>query len=333
MKNRGLLTLLSCISFVFLLGALPSESMCADRFVMYWASMLPKTARETMDFQKMFDKVNEKAKGQLLINFRGGPEVIGQLDLAAAVQKGVVDLAMVPATFYEGIVPGISAVMLTELTPQEERKPGGAYYYIDELHNKYNMKYLGRAAPSKDPFFYTFLKKKVATKEDFVGLRIGCASAARPAAIAWGASVTPVKISDNYTAMERGLVEGIAGCALDVWVSLAGQEVSKYVIDHPFFQSPTLAIMNLNSWRKLPKSLQDLLTQEMVQHEKVNTDLEQKRREDARQKMISAKNEFYKFPQPMADWYISTAYKACWEYEQSRFPEITAKFKELLTKK
>jgi TRAP-type transport system periplasmic protein len=300
---------------------------------MYWASMLAKTAQETMDFQKMFDKVNERAKGQLVINFRGGPEVIGQFDLGSAVQKGVVDLAMVPATFYEGIVPGITAVMLTELTPQEERKPGGVYYYIDEIHNKYNLKYLGRGAPSKEPFFYTYLKKKVLTQKDFVGLRIGCASAARPAAIAWGASVTPVKISDNYTAMERGLVDGIAGCALDVWVSLAGQEVSKYVIDHPFFYSPTLALVNLNSWKKLPKNLQDLLTEEMMDHEKENMILEQKRRDNARQKMNNAKIEFLKFPQPIAEWYISTAYKACWDYQQSRFPEVTAKFKELLTRK
>ena len=60
--------------------------------------------------------------------------------------------------------------------------------------------------------------------------------------------------------------------------------------------------------------------------------MNEKRRGEARQKMINAKIEFYKLSPPVADWFISTAYKAAWDYQQSRFPEVTAKLRELLTK-
>ena len=334
MVGKRLIVVLSCVSFFLFAEALPARVFCADQITLNWASMLPKTASETVALQKFFfDKVNEKAKGQLLINFRGGPEVIGQFDLGAAVQKGVIDIAMVSVGFYEALVPGNGAAMLSELTPQEERKPGGAYSYLDEMHQKAGMKYLGRTAPSKDRFFFTYLNKKIKTQKDFSGFRIGCSAGSRAAVEGWGASVTNVKITDYYSAMERSLVDAISGCPLDVWVSLGAQEVTKYVIDHPYYVSTAVAIMNLNSWNKLPKDLQSLLTESMIEYEKEKIGVEEKSREEARQKMIRAKVEFYKLSPPVAEWYVSTAYKAAWDYQQKRFPEVTSKLKELLTKK
>ena len=335
MERKRLPMVLGFILFVLLMtGALPSKGMCAERITLNWASMLPKTSTETIAIQKMFfDKVNEKAKGQLVINYRGGPEVIGQFDLGAAVQKGIVDVVTVSVGFYEALVPGNGAAMLSELTPQDERKTGGAYYYLDEMHQKAGIKYLGRAAPSKDPFFFTYLNKKVTTQKDFSGLRIGCSTGSRSAAEGWGASVTNVKITDYYNAMERSLTDAISGCPLDVWASLGAHEVTKYVIDHPYYVSTALAIMNLNAWKKLPKNLQDLLMETMVEYEKEKVGVEQRNREEARQKMVNAKIEFYKLSPPVAEWYVSTAYKAAWDYQQKRFPEVTGKLKELLTKK
>jgi TRAP-type C4-dicarboxylate transport system substrate-binding protein len=334
MRSKRLLTALTCISFIFLAGVLPSRVFCADQIVLNWAGMQAKTASETVALQKLFfDKVNEKAKGQMVINYRGGPEVIGQFDLGSAVQKGVIDIAMVSVGFYEALVPGNGAAMLSELTPQEERKSGGAYYYLDEIHQKAGMKYLGRSAPSNDRFFFTYVNKKVTTQKDFTGLRIGTGTGARAAVEGWGATVTNVKITDYFNAMERGLVDATAGCPLDIWVSLGAHEVTKYVIDHPYYVSTAVAIMNLNSWNKLPKNLQNLLTETMIEYEKEKIGVEQKSREEARQKMINAKIEFYKLSPAVAEWYVSTAYKAAWDYQQKRFPEVTTKFRELLTKK
>jgi TRAP-type C4-dicarboxylate transport system substrate-binding protein len=334
MRSKRLLTVLSCISFILLAGFLPAKVFCADPIVLNWASMLPRTNTEAIAFQKLFaDKVNEKAKGQLVINYRGGPDVIGQFDLGSAVQKGIIEIAMVSVGFYEALVPGNGAAMLSEITPQEERKPGGAFSYLDEMHGKAGMKYLGRAAPSKDKFFFVFTRKKVTTQKDFQGFRIGCSTGSRSAVEGWGATVTNVKISDYYNAMERGLVDAIAGVPLDVWVSLGAHEVTKYVIDHPYYVSTAVAIMNLSSWKKLPQNLQDLITDAMVEFEKEKVVLEQKSREEARQKMISSKIEFYKLDSQVADWFVKTAYSAAWDYQQKRFPDVTPRLKELLTRK
>ncbi len=318
---------------VVFLGAVPPGAICAERINLNWAGFAPKTSPETIDFQELFvDKVNDKAKGELFINYRGGPETIQAYDLGMAVQRGVVDIATTPVGYYEPLVPGIGAAMLTSLTPQEERKPGGAYYYLLELHNQKGFYYLGRGSPSKEPFFFTHLNKKVETQKDFVGLRIGCATAARAASLAWGATVSPTQIPDYYNAMERNLVEAISGCPLDTYVAVGAHEVTKYVIDHPYYASTVSVYMNLNSWNKLPKRFQDLIIESMIQYEKEKLPKEGERRAAARQKMIASKVQFYKLTPSVAEWYLKTAYDAAWEYQQKKFPDVTPKLRALMSK-
>ena len=333
MKTKRFLVVVSFMFFILTMGALPPGAICTEQIVLNWAGFLPKTVSENIDFQVLFvDKVNQMAKGELVINYRGGPETISQFDLGMAVQKGVIDLAFAPVGFYEPLAPGIGAAMLSELTPQEERKPGGAYYYLLELHKKGGLYYLGRGAPSKEPFFFVYLKKRVETQKDFAGLRIGTGTGALAACQAWGASVSPVKTAEFYNAMERNLVEGVAGFPLDVCLTLGVHEVTKYIIDHPFYVSTASVFMNLNSWNKLSNKLQNLITDSMTEYEKHKLETEGKRRSEARQKIIASKVEFYKLSPAVADWYIKTAYSAAWEYQQKRFPEATSKLRELILK-
>src|SRR4030042_4273729 len=132
----------SSLSIVLLLLAQPVVAQQpaktpAKPIKLTWLSFVPKTNVLVPNFQKMFvDRVNERAKGELIIDFRGGPEVIEAFDQGKAIQQGIVDIALPPVGFYEAIAPGIGGAMLTELTPTEERRPGGGYDYLLELHKK-----------------------------------------------------------------------------------------------------------------------------------------------------------------------------------------------------
>ena len=313
MKRQALVVVLGFVSFMFLAGMLPSKVSCAGPIELNWVSVLPKNNPETKAFQKFFvDRVNELAKGELFIKYRGGPEVMAPPNIAPGVKKGVVDIATIFVGFYEAIVPGIAAAMLTELTPYEERKPGGAYDFMLEHHKKHGLMYLGRQAPSVENFFYCILNKRVEKPQDFAKLKIGSATAARPAAKAWGASVVPIKPSDYYTAMERNLVDGVASCPLLTWAAQGCEEVSKYVIDHPYYKSTAMSIMNLKSWNRLPKHLQNLMNQVMIAYPRFK--MENHTNEDARArvKILDAGVEFYRLSPETAEWFLGTANKAAW---------------------
>jgi TRAP-type C4-dicarboxylate transport system substrate-binding protein len=342
MKQKKSITLFGSIGLILVVlltsgsyvPAYANPATVSKPIQLKWVSFRPSTHKGVISIRKLFvDPINEQAKGQLAIDWKGGPDVMAPRDIGLAVKNGIIDIGSIYVGAYEALVPGVGAAILTQLTPEEERKPGGAYDFLQSLHEKAGLYYLGRAEPMKQPFFYTWLRdKRLETKEDFVGVKIGSATAARAAVEGWGATVVTVSIPENYSALERGLVKGVAGQPLRGAVGFGWYERTKYVIDHPYYQSSVVLIMNLNTWKRLPANLQKLITKCMIQGEK-DSMVEQGETEIALRKKISDSGvEFYKLSPDVADWYIKTAYDSAWQYQQKRFPEVTPKLKELLSK-
>jgi TRAP-type C4-dicarboxylate transport system substrate-binding protein len=334
MNKKKILISLTCMSIILTLLVFPVQAQKSKPVQLSWISFVPKTNVLTKNFQAMFiDKVNEKAKGELFIKFRGGPEVIGAFDQGKAVAQGIVDIAVPPVGFYEAIAPGIGGAMLTQITPDEERRPGGAFDYLVELHSKGGLMYLGKATYTSKPYFYVFSNKRVDKPEDFKGVKIGSATVTRAAVKAWGATLVSVRMPDYYTSMERGLVDALASSPISAWYSQGVHEVTKYCIDHPYYQSTATAIMNLKKWNSLPDHLKKIIMDAMIQYEKDYPKVYQKDRARLKKKGQEAGVTFYKLEPSVAKWFIETAYKAAWDYQMERFPKETPKLKELLSKK
>lgn len=111
-----------------------------------------------------------------------------------------------------------------------------------------------------DPNFQFLLRdKKVKKPSDFKGLRIRCGGFADEALKVWGAIPVSLKHSDMYEAMHRGVVDSIvfpvgAGKAFKL------EEVIKYVYKCEFFSYHLHLAMNLDTWKRLPKDMQDAVT-------------------------------------------------------------------------
>jgi len=244
----------------------------------------------------------------------------------------VVDMSYVAASFYKGFVPGSEVLRLGKFTPQEERQRS-TYDFMSEEHKKAGLFLLGRPEPMTGAFFYTWLRtKRLETPKDFVGVKIGSATSARAAVTAWGATQVTVAVPENYSALERGLVDGIAGQPLRGAVGFGWFELAKYIIDHPYYQSTVILIMNLNSWSRLPEHLQKLMMKRMVQAESDSMVKQTQTELGLKKKLAGSKVEFYKLSPDVAKWYLKTAYDSAWQYQQQRFPEVTPRLKELLSK-
>lgn len=325
--------LFSLMSLFPILGPFKAEGASKER-ELKWVSFRPETHQGVIGIRKNFiDPINNAAKGQLKIVWKGGPDTMAPMDVGLAVQRGTIDIGSIYVGAYEAVVPGIGATMLTQLTPEEERRPGGVYDYVQSLHQKAGLYFIGRPDAMHNGYFYTWLRnKKLQKKEDFKGTQIGSATAARGAVIAWGSTNVTVAIPENYSALEKGMVQGIAGQPLAGAVGFGWYEKCKYVIDHPYYQSTVVMIMNRKTWDSLSPSLQQLITKHVIAGEKSAMEEQEKVVKGLREKVVGAGVEFYKLAPDVEDWYIKTAYEAAWEYQQKRFPEVTPKLKELMSK-
>ncbi len=336
-KMKHMIAVVGCLIFTLaLMGAHPalaqSKAEKVKPIVINWAAFIPASHPEIIGFNKGFvKKAVELSKGRLSFKFRGGPETIATIDLPKATQSGIVDFSINLAGVAETVCPGVGATILSRISVAEERK-NGTYAYMDELCNKGGLHYLGRLTPANDlQFFNLFLNKKVEKPEDFKGLRIGTATAARALTEGWGAAPVNLNMTDYYTAMERKTVDGVSGSTLTNWVNSGCQAVTKYMALPGYLQSSGFVVMNLKTWNKLPPDLQKAITDAMIYSEKTNADIWLKDKGKSTQKLRDAKVEIYNLPPDTAKWLVETAYAASWDFQQKRFPDVTPKLKRLLS--
>lgn len=297
-----------------------------------WVGFRPETHQGVVTIdEKFFAPIEEMSNGELTIEWMGGPDTMDPSDVGRAVQRGTIDVASIYVGAYEAVVPGVGGLMLSELSAIEERE-GEAFEFISALHEEEGIKYLGRPDAQEESFFYTWLRgDKLETKEDFQNAEIGSAAGARAAVLGWEATHTTVAVPENYTAMERGIADGIAGQPMQGAVSGGWHELTNYVIDHPYYQSTVVMLMNLDSWNQLPEHLQDIVMEAIKEGEKEVMNHRAELNLELREQIEDVGAEFYELSPDVAEWYVDTAYSAGWEYQMERFPEVTPELKELLS--
>jgi len=282
-------------------------------------------------FKRMFiDKVHERAKGELVINVRGGPEVIRSFDLGVAVQKGTIDMATIPAAFFESLVPGADSTKLSIYTAWEERE-NGIYEYIRDMYKKAGFYYLGRGEATKSEYFMLGLNKKVEKPEDFRKLKLGGSTAFHGLYKRLGAKVTTLAIPEYHSALERKVVDGVA-TGVGVFVTAGLFDIMPYAVGHRFYRSTVAVPINLNTWNKLPKHLQELLTECMAQYEKDYYVFDEKW-SSSKIKAAEAKGlKLLYFPPDMANWFLESANEGSWDYAMERFPgDVIPKLRARIT--
>jgi TRAP-type C4-dicarboxylate transport system substrate-binding protein len=295
-------------------------------------AFMPIKAFDVMEFKQLFiDRINERAKGELIIILRGGPEIVPSYEQALAVQKGTIQLGTIPSAFFGNIVPGADATRLSEVTPFEERA-NGADELIRKQFEKSGFYYLGRKEHQDSAFFYMFLNKKVEKPADFRGLKIGGSPSFHAFIRGLGATVVGVTPAEYYSAMERGVVDGLC-TMMSAWAVTGLTEATKYVIDHPFYVPTPLVVVNLGTWQKIPAHLQDLMKEALIETQRAWPQLVRNLNAGIRKKTEAAGVKYVKFLPKDAQWYLDTAYNEAWKEAEKDVPgDFIPKLKELIRK-
>jgi TRAP-type C4-dicarboxylate transport system substrate-binding protein len=319
------------LALVFLLT--PIFEANAKPITLRWVSFLPGPHPSTKIYKIFTDKVNEMANGELVMKFAGGPEVIKSMDLAMSVKQGVVDMGHLPATYYEGLVPGAGIIELSALTPQGERD-SGAMDILREMHAKAGLFPVGRGVCQNQRQFHVVLKERVSSLKDLSGKVLG-ASGMLFSGVAKGFNMgfTLIPLPDSYTAMQRGVVDGYT-MPFNTFIGFGVYEVAKYVIHHPFFYADTLTIINLKKWNSLPKRLQKVILDAQAATESLRGKEEREKIYWDRPLKILKKAgvELIEFSPSDAEMYVNTIYRIETERQLKMAPTYGPKLLKALSK-
>ncbi len=254
--------------------------------------------------------VNEKLKGKVTVNYVGGPEVVAPNQQFQALKNGVVDVLLGAAAYYRTEVPMAWAVQFVEKTPPELRKTGW-YDVMRKIHlDQGGVIYLANTAAGGGAF-RIYMARKI-DKPDFKGLKIRVSPVYTPLVSALGGAPISMAPGEIFTGLERKVVDGFGWTYTGI-DTLGLHEVSKFVIDHPFYSLDTVILVNKGVWDKLSPELQKALGEIAEETERRHAAYMQAslKKEDEKLKKLGI--QFIKFSPADAERYVRTAYDAGWK--------------------
>ncbi|MBI2854559.1 MAG: TRAP transporter substrate-binding protein DctP [Chloroflexi bacterium] len=310
----------------------PPSSTAAQKVTLKYIAYFADTPPSNIAYRMLISKVNEKSKGALTIVFAGGPESFPATEAATAISKGSIDMGDVLNSMLGGMIPGLATINYQEISYEKFRAT--ALSYIQGLLAGKNLYFIGHAKPVVPMTSSTMHVNKAVTKpEDVSGLKLAAPSPALfPFYQALGATAQTVALTEYFTAIERKVVDGYT-LSTENLPSFGLDKVTKTSIDHPFMTSPSSTLINLSTWNKLSKELQDIIVQSAMEVEKEYPAIFKKAVEDAQVKMKASGMQIIKYSAADEKKWYDTFREATWAAEIKRAPEVATKMKELMTAK
>ena len=318
-------------ALVLLVGAsslAASMPVAAQEVTLRMVSAFAENSYYVTLLNKWIAKVNAEGKGNVQINFIGGPKAIPTFEVGNAVKTGVVDLGLSTGAFYTNVMPESDFLKLTQIPIAEQRK-SGAFAAINEVWNKKaNMAYLGRMVESQP--FHVYLTKKV-DKPDLAGLKIRITPVYRDFFQALGANVVTTPPGEVYTALERGVVDGY-GWPIGGIFDLNWQEKTRFRIDPGFYDAEVSIIMNLDKFKGLNPKQRAYLEKQVLALEAQNPAVWSAYAKEETARQDKAGIQSIKFDAAGTKKYVDMAYDAGWATAMKANPEFAKKLKTLTSK-
>ena len=226
------------------------------------STALHETHDQSTAFFDTFVAEMKKDESLVKLKYIGGPEVTPNRKQGPAMARGLIDIVMSPTTYYANVVPEARLTGISNVSPREWRENGGYDLLAKVWAEKLNAILLGWGNFYGYNQFFIWLKDEPkpskVTGLDLKGLKMRTTPLYTPFFKAMGATTKNISPAEVYTALERGVVDGLAwpegGVTVRGW-----QRFIKFRVGPGFFRSTTMATMNKDKFEKLPKKAQEQL--------------------------------------------------------------------------
>lgn len=280
-------------------------------------------------------EVERLSKGSVKIDVFPAGQLYAEADVLAAMQRGEVDMASVPA--WSTVEPAVLVLDLPfEFTTWDEfhaALDGPMGKLLIDAYASHDIKHLFFQDNTTIDLVGTN-KHIVKVPTDLAGLRMRTISEAFSQAITlWGAAPTEMSGADTYAAVQRGTVDGlISGVS---FISRKWYEVTPYISQLPFSFRTNALQMNLDKWNSLAPDQQAAITQAAATALAANRIETPKTNVDAyNQLKTTLAQEFYvATPDEIAPWKGATFTAAMHAWYVTQSPTLGQKILDALAAK
>lgn len=283
-------------------------------------------------FETFFKKMAED-ESEVKLKYIGGPEVTPNRKQGSAMKRGLIDIVMSPTTYYSNLLPEARLTGISNVSPREWRKNGGYDIFAKAFAKRMNAVVLGWGNFYTTEQFSIWLldepKLSKKTGLDLTGKKMRSTALYTPFFKAMGAIPKTISPAEVYTALERGVVSGLAwpegGVAFRGW-----QRYIKYRIFPGFFRSTTMATMNKDKFDNLSRKAQAQILAAGLHYENASGAILKEKARIDNEKIRAAGVQDYHLEGEYATAYIKTILGAKWA-DVAKY-EYVVPFEELKSK-
>ena len=306
------------------LFALAANAAGAQEVTLRAVTSFAEKTQFSKNFERFIDRVNETGKGQVKINYIGGPRAMPPFEVGNAVRTKVVDIANVTGAFYTNLMPEADGLKLIG-KPMSEQRNNGTWAYINELHNKkLNSYFLARQFHNVP--FHIYLNKKP-DKLDFTGLKIRVTPVYKDIVEALGGTAITTAPGEVYTALERGVVDGY-GWPVSGIFDLGWEKVTKFRLEPPFYRVEVNVLVNLDVWNGLTAAQKKVLSDAALWLEGLDTENVALIKAE-RDRQTGAGIQPIDFGPAEAKKFLDQANDVAWQSVIKRAPDTAPKLRQL----
>jgi TRAP-type C4-dicarboxylate transport system substrate-binding protein len=202
-------------------------------------------------------KVEKRTQGKVLIQTYPGGTLLKAKGMMDGVIAGTADIGCLCMAYQPGRFPITNAVSLPLGLPNSRV----ASLILWELYKKYRPVSFAKVkvltmfttAPSN-----IMSKIPIRTLEDIKGVPLRASGGAAQILKAWGANRVGMPMPETPEALQKGVVKGLFS-SLEVLKDMKFAELCKYVTITNTAVYPFAVVMNMDSWNRLPKDVQQVM--------------------------------------------------------------------------
>lgn len=223
----------------------------------------PNHIVQTMIFEPWAKKIEEMTEGRVKVTMFSGGALGKAADHYTLAEEGIADIAYALQDYTPGRFPLTTVFELPFMIPSAEKTSVAMWKTFEEFpefQEEYSkVKLLALFCHTQGHF--NTVKKPIRSLEDFQGMKFRTASPLVTKALkAFGAVPVTMPISESYTALERGVVDGTV---LD-WDGLHVfklAELLKFCTETDFYTMTMMIVMNKKKYESLPDDIKKVIDQ------------------------------------------------------------------------
>lgn len=272
------------------------------------------------------DEVARMSNGELEIEYAGGSDVIGGFDAPEAIANGVFDMSHSANSYFAGAMPSSISLASGNASADALKSSGVLDAYADILMQQRSVKMLGM--PLSGVGYVLQVRGNPGELSYFKGKKIRSIPLYDPILEALGATPVTTSPSEAYTAMERGVVDGLGWPDIGL-LDFKFYEQAKFVMLPDFYQLRTVTLINPNSFSSLPAELQTVLTKASASADAIGAKWAKEKRDAEHAEMEAAGVEFVSLSDAEGAQFRALTEEKLWDKVNSIAPEDAARLKPL----